>query len=227
MADMSAYPMYIYRHLKPMIGKRILEVGVGYGTYTGQLLEHGSVLGTDIATECIEAVAQRFPTDKLITQHLDLTQRDSIAACEFFKPDSIFCVNVLEHIKEDVDALRWLREICVENATLGLLVPAHMFLFGRMDSEAGHFRRYTRRSLASVVNDAGWTIQKLFYINTMGAIGWWFHNRVRSASLTDGPVNKQMRAADQWLSRVGRISDPFMSKVFGLSVLAFATNKQA
>ena len=70
---------------------------------------------------------------------------------------------------------------------------------------------------------AGWKVQRLRYINFTGALGWWYHNRLRkNAGLADEAVNRQMRGADRWLPRLARLTDPIMRWTGGLSVLAIA-----
>ena len=106
---------------------------------------------------------------------------------------------------------------------LGLIVPAHPRLYGRMDQEAGHYRRYTRAALRRVVQSAGWTVESCRYINALGAAGWWYHNRMRrAAGLNDAQVNRDMRRADRWLAAVARGADPLLGSWFGLSVAAIA-----
>jgi SAM-dependent methyltransferase len=222
MADMVAYPQYLFRRLAPALGRRIVEIGVGYGTYTGWLLERGDVLGSDIAVECLEAVRWKYPTPRLHLARIDLCDEATIEPCMAFGGDSIFCVNVLEHIPDDVRALAMLRRLVRPGGSLAIAVPAHPRLYGPMDAQAGHFRRYTRRSLASTLGRAGWTTQTTFYLNAVGAAGWWYHNRHRQAGLADEQVNHQMRAADRWLPRIARLTDPLTRRWFGLSVAAFA-----
>jgi SAM-dependent methyltransferase len=195
---------------------------VGYGTYTPWLLARGVVLGSDIAPECLDAVRRKYPTPRLRLAQIDLCDEATIAPFDDFHGDSIFCVNVLEHIPDDTRALAMLRRLVCPGATLALAVPAHPRLYGPMDAQAGHIRRYTRGSLNDVLARAGWNTQTTFYLNAAGAIGWWYHNRLRKAGLADARVNAQMRAADRWLPRIARLTDPLTRGWFGLSVVAFA-----
>lgn len=225
MAEMQAYPRYLFDRVASHLGNRVWEIGVGFGTYTAWLSAAGkSVLATDIDRECLRQAAERFfGNDRVHTAYVDLTDESTVRAQADFQADSILCFNVLEHIPNDVAALVWLRESVAPGTVLGLIVPAHPSLFGRMDSEAGHFRRYTRKSLREALDRAGWHCDELRYINLVGAAGWWFHNRVRqSAGLEDASVNQQMRSADRWLPRFARWTDPWCGRLAGLSVLAIA-----
>lgn len=225
MRDMGAYRRYLFRLVEPALGDRVWEIGVGHGGYTALLRESGrSVLATDIDDECLQEAGARFSNDAAVdTAHIDLTDHESIARQAGWRADSIICLNVLEHIEYDVAALDWLREAAAPRATLGIVVPAHPRLYGRMDREAGHFRRYTRRTLRTALTQAGWRVERLRYVNLVGAMGWWYHNRVRKdAGLQDVRVNRQMLRADAWLPRLARFTDPLFGRCGGLSVLAIA-----
>jgi 2-polyprenyl-3-methyl-5-hydroxy-6-metoxy-1,4-benzoquinol methylase len=223
MGQMDAYKRYLFEKLRCCLGKRVLEIGVGHGTYTRWLLESADVLATDIDPDCLEIVRQQFATSRLQTARIDLDDLASIRACGEFGPDTVICINVLEHIERDCEALRGLHEIVVPGARLGLIVPAHPSLLGRMDREAGHYRRYTRRTLAELLAQSGWQTLSLKYINLLGAVGWWFHNRVRrDAGLSDPAANDQMRRADRLLPLVAALTDPVLHRWAGLSVVAIA-----
>ncbi|MEZ6055898.1 MAG: class I SAM-dependent methyltransferase [Planctomycetaceae bacterium] len=225
MAKMQAYPWYLFRCVQAAVGTRVWEIGIGHGTYTRWLRETGAhVLATDIDAECLTAVRERFQDDSLVTtERVDLTDEASVRAQYSFQADSLICLNVLEHIEDDISALRWLKESVAPGATMGIVVPAHPGLYGRMDAEAGHFRRYTRRSLRGAFEQAGWHVDRIRYINLLGAMGWWYHNRWRTeAGLKDESVNRQMSGADRWLPRIAAMTDPFCGWLAGLSVVAIA-----
>lgn len=222
---MRYYQRYLFSLIRPWLGRRVLEIGVGHGILTAWLAERADVLATDIDQDCLDAVARVFPNAKNVTTaRLDLSDAASVAACASFHPDTVVCINVLEHIDRDVDSVRAVREIVTPGGRLLLIVPAHPALYGRMDAEAGHFRRYTRRSLTAHLTEAGWRVERARYVNAVGAFGWWVNNRVRrNAGLNDCAVNAQMRLADRWLPLLARATDPVLARAVGLSVFAVAT----
>lgn len=225
MAEMRAYPRYLFEKVSRDLGSRVWEIGVGHGNYTAWLVQAGkSVLATDVDADCVLSVERQFrESGSVVTANVDLTDPVSIHAQKNFRADSLLCFNVLEHIEDDVSALQWLRESVAPHAKLALIVPAHPKLFGRMDQEAGHFRRYTRRSLSAALVRAGWIVERLRYLNLCGACGWWYHNRVRKqAGLTDESVNRQMRSIDRWLPLLAKFTDPLFGSLAGLSVMAIA-----
>lgn len=225
MATMQAYPRYLFNRVAGCLGLRVWEIGIGHGTYTQWIRDTGAdVLATDIDLECLMAVHDRFRGDsQVITAFVDLTDERTVRHHATFQADSLLCLNVLEHIEDDIAALRWIRKAVAPAAAMGIVVPAHPRLFGRMDAAAGHFRRYTRRSLQHAFEQAGWTVERTRYLNVLGAVGWWYHNRWRKdAGLADKAVNRQMALADRWLPRLASLTDPFCGRIAGLSVMAIA-----
>ncbi|MBA2371140.1 MAG: class I SAM-dependent methyltransferase, partial [Chloroflexi bacterium] len=93
--------------------------------------------------------------------------------------DSILCLNVLEHIEDDEDALQRFRRQLRPDGRLLLLVPAHRFLFGGYDRAAGHLRRYDRATLRALLHRAGFEIEELRHVNPVGGLGWLARVRLR------------------------------------------------
>ena len=79
--------------------------------------------------------------------------------------DLVVCLDVLEHIADDLAALRELRRVSAADGRLLVTVPAHRWLWGAHDDLAGHQRRYTRASLLSVAADGGWRPQRVTGFN--------------------------------------------------------------
>ncbi|MFO0012798.1 MAG: class I SAM-dependent methyltransferase [Planctomycetota bacterium] len=235
MADMSAYPAYLLQQVDAAVGDKVWEIGVGNGQTSMALLARGChVLATDIDLRCLQAlelsVANAMPQvrHRLVTAQIDLNHPSTLDLLQSFGADSVVSFNVLEHIAEDGAALSAIARVAAEGATLGMVVPAMPALFGRMDSEAGHHRRYTRDALRKLLEGSGWTIRSCRYINALGALGWWFHNRLRrNAGLQDPGFNHQMRLSDRWLPRIARMTDPMLARRFGLSVSVVAQSRTA
>src|SRR5262249_29380434 len=140
-----------------------------------------------------------------------------------YQCQSAFSTNVFEHVVEDREALRNVRAALVPGAHLCLIVPAHPRLYGYMDSQAGHFRRYTRRSLTQTLTEAGWQVHRTFYINALGGFGWWFNHRfLKPKPLHSRTINSQLVLYDRILVPAARITDCMFRSFFGLSVVAIA-----
>lgn len=235
MADMQAYPAYLLRQVESAIGHHVWEIGIGNGQASIALLQRGcKVLATDIDSGCLDSLTRRVDQTmpevrfRLQLARIDLNQSASVESLRVLGADSVVTFNVLEHIEDDGSALAAIAKTVAPHGRLGIVVPAMPGLYGKMDLEAGHYRRYTRAGLIALLERSGWCVISCRYINALGALGWWFHNRVRTdAGLRDPGFNRHMRFSDRWLPRAARVTDPLMAKCFGLSLVAIATSPAA
>ncbi len=134
------------------------------------------------------------------------------------------CLNVLEHIEDDVATLCMFREMLQPGGSLLLLVPAHQALYGRMDELAGHYRRYSRPHLERRFCEAGLAPQELRYFNPLGGVGWWLNAKLaKPRTLSDDAVNRQIRFFDRYVQPLSRVVDPLTAPFFGQSLWARAT----
>jgi SAM-dependent methyltransferase len=135
---------------------------------------------TDTDQEYRGELRRRFAAEPAVEVEA-LTLPDPRAAERFrrYRLDTVVAFNVLEHIEQDVAALRSIADMLAQGGRAVVLVPAFQSLYGTLDVELGHCRRYTRRSLAAAMTGAGLTVERVFYFNFAGALGWWLSARVR------------------------------------------------
>ena len=79
--------------------------------------------------------------------------------------DIIFMADVLEHIENDSEIISKLINILNDDGKLIIFVPAHQFLFSEFDEKIGHFRRYSKNTLARLFPKDVF-IQKMMYIDS-------------------------------------------------------------
>jgi hypothetical protein len=94
------------------------------------------------------------------------------------RADSCVCLNVLEHVRDDLAALRNMSSALVAGGSIVLIVPASPALYGPIDRNLGHHRRYTRASMAHLSASAGLHVKKSRYMNVVGFFGWWANSHV-------------------------------------------------
>jgi SAM-dependent methyltransferase len=68
---------------------------------------------------------------------------------------SVGLFDVLEHVEDDFAYIRSIRNYLRPGGTVYITVPAFEWLWSQEDVFAGHYRRYTRRSLSRVLKEAG------------------------------------------------------------------------
>lgn len=72
--------------------------------------------------------------------------------------DLVVAFDVIEHIEDDVAALREMRRVLRPGGVLLLAVPTGMDLWSAHDEAVGHVRRYDAASLLAAVRVAGFTV---------------------------------------------------------------------
>lgn len=71
--------------------------------------------------------------------------------------------DVLEHVEDDLGLLRGLHSLMSDRSRLYVTVPAFPLLWSGEDVYAGHFRRYTKRSLTNALESSGFMLQRISY----------------------------------------------------------------
>jgi SAM-dependent methyltransferase len=144
-------------HFPPPAGHPFLDVGGGNGFVAQMIgaLGHRVVL-IEPGAAGVEHARERGVTDIVQASIVDLDVRDgSVGGIGLF--------DVLEHIEDDLAALRRLRRMLTGSGRLYLTVPAHAWLWSSADVQAGHFRRYTRRRLRRLLRNAGFDVEFASY----------------------------------------------------------------
>jgi SAM-dependent methyltransferase len=196
MASAPRYNAWQYETIAPYIGSRVLEVGSGIGNMSVHLLEarRELVVLTDTDEWYREQLRTRFGSRSNVVV-APLTLPDDQAARVFapHRLDTVVALNVVEHIPDDVDSLRTMAGMVSRGGRVVVLVPALEVLFGSLDRELQHQRRYTRRTLRAAAEAAGLRVEALFWFNFVGTFGWWWNARVRP---TPRIPTDQLRAFD-------------------------------
>jgi SAM-dependent methyltransferase len=215
--EAERYNAWLFARAQPFLGRRILDVGAGLGTFTEILASTAErVVALEPDAGDAAQLRHRFTGDERVrVEELDATQ---LAGADIGGPfDAAICFNVLEHIPDDVGALRGVRQQLEAGAHLLLLVPAHQALFGEIDRTVGHVRRYDRRTLDRALTAAGFDVRELRYVNPLGALGWLVSSRLlRREHIPEGPL-KAYDALVPVLRALDKVRLPF-----GLSVWAVA-----
>jgi ubiquinone/menaquinone biosynthesis C-methylase UbiE len=160
------------------LGRKILEVGCGLGNFTQHLIDRDLVVGIDVEPRCVENHRRRFSSySNLVSLCMDV-QTPAFLELRKHEPDSIACLNVLEHIEDDALALAHMNAVLPVGGTVVLIVPAFDSLYGPIDHLLGHYRRYSKQSMSQVARNAGFRPRILRYINSVGFFGWWLNARM-------------------------------------------------
>jgi len=211
------YHQWIYDVVRPYMGARVLEIGGGLGNFSHLLQHHERLVMLDNDPVCIRHLHDRFDGQaNVMILEADILDEAQLEQLSNERLDSAVCINVLEHITDDRDALRNIYRVLQPGAHFALLVPALPALYGSLDATLGHVRRYTRREASEKVAGAGFTVLRARYFNSVGVAGWYMLGRLRRQQEHGaGQVRFYDRYVVPILSRVEHVIPP----PFGQSVV--------
>lgn len=198
----------------PHLGDDPVELGSGLGYQTERLLRAGlpRVTVSEPGREGVQALVERFRGDR------------RVQACriDFQDPpdgdySAAYAVNVLEHVADDVAALRGATRLVRPGGKIVVFVPAFPIAMSPFDIEIGHFRRYTRRTMRNVLVDAGLEPETVVYVNAPGLLLWLVWMRMLRQRPKDG---RALRAWDRLIVPLIRRVEDRQHPPFGQSVLA-------
>jgi SAM-dependent methyltransferase len=92
--------------------------------------------------------------------------------------DTVVCLNVVEHVADDLAALRNIHTALQPGGRAIILVPQGQDIFGTMDTALGHYRRYSQDQLRQVMTEAGFDIQAVVEFNRISRPGWYINGRL-------------------------------------------------
>jgi SAM-dependent methyltransferase len=218
MSEAVRYQAHIFTLLKPYIGTRILEVGCGIGTTTRRLLETATeVLCIEPNLNCASRAQLALGDDPRVTIRTTLLEdcpRNEIVD----RFDTVLCVNVLEHIEDDVAALALFRDVvATTNGNVLIWVPAVQRIYGPHDAALGHHRRYSRAWLTEAFTRAGLDVVTMKYSNPVGLLGWLYNLYI--SGNTEHTVS-QVRLFDRFVAPWALPLEKMVAPPIGLSLVA-------
>ena len=166
--------------IRPYLGERILEIGAGIGNLTANLVPRTVYWASDINPQYLDRLEKLTLTRPYMkVQYTDASAGETYPSERF---DTVICLNVVEHLEDDVRALRNIRGSLDKNGRAIILVPNGPGLYGSLDRVLGHYRRYTRKQLQDVCERAGFRVETVLKFNRVGAPGWWWNGRILKKS---------------------------------------------
>ena len=177
LAHARRFNKWMVKCIEPYLGDRILEVGSGIGNISRLLPKKEKLIVTDIDPTYLEILEVAFKDNDIVkVAKLDISSREDAENLGGGICDTVICLNVLEHIEDDVGALQNFRHMLGPGGKLILLVPQYQWLFGSYDKHAGHVRRYSRRDLTAKLQEADFRVVRFKNFNFLGIWGWWVNS---------------------------------------------------
>lgn len=196
-------PQYLLRKyciltlIKDLPKRKTLEIGCGAGDLCETLCKRGFIVrGIDVSAPAIKLCQNRLAH---YPQGVPLTfeQADFFELTETF--DIVLFFEVLEHLQDDVAALKKIYDLVAPHGHLLMSVPAHQKMFGPSDQYVGHFRRYEKKELEAKLKAAGFAIVHFW---SYGVPLTLLTNKIRNIlSKPDISLSKKERTAKSGIER--------------------------
>ena len=140
--------------------RRLLDIGCGAGGFLAFLGRYGHATGIEASPEAVEIASRSGADVRFGSLPGDIpVEQESV--------DVITLLDVLEHVEEDLDALRTIRDRLRPGGHLILTVPAFPFLWSGHDVVNEHKRRYVRSQLDERLRGTGFEVLRTSYFNTL------------------------------------------------------------
>ncbi|MAW98441.1 MAG: SAM-dependent methyltransferase [Sphingomonas sp.] len=184
---------YLKRNANLPQDARILEIGCGTGHNLPMLARFGDVDAIEIDPAARAIAGERL--GKAIG-HAPLPELKGVERGTY---DLIAVLDVVEHIEDDVAALKAMAECLKPGGAILVTVPAHQWMWSAHDVVNHHHRRYSKRTLAQAIEKAGLRHNGLRWFNSLlfpAAVAARLAGRIRGKDDSDdSPPAKPLNTA--------------------------------
>jgi SAM-dependent methyltransferase len=168
----------------PYLGEHAIEIGAGQGHYVEDWADAGvRITASEAEPGRLEFLRKRFAGNELV----DVAEYRAPAEVGGSYSAAV-AYNVLEHIPDDVAALRGFAKLLRPGGAVVLIVPAFEFAMGRFDRAVGHQRRYRVGTLRAALEQAGLRVERIHYVNSLGLLAWFVGMRLLRMTPGEGPI---------------------------------------
>ena len=169
--------------IRPHVRKRVLEIGAGMGNLTRALARgRQRYIAADIDTEHLSRLRTRLRhylnVETCFCNLSESSDFESLAEAA----DTVICLNVLEHIEDDLAGLRNIYTALSPGGRAIVLVPCGQEIFGQLDVILGHYRRYSDSQLRSRFEAVGFQVEQILKFNRISRPGWFISGKLMKRS---------------------------------------------
>lgn len=174
---------------------RLMDVGAGNGLFLRIFRKKGFAVSGMELSPALCAAMKKNPR----MRGINVFQGDISQTTGHEEYDVVLASDVIEHIRDDVHALRNLYSFVRPGGFLVISVPAHQHLFGKRDKLWGHFRRYDKSLLVKRLGRLRGTLTTVTYWNFVGYFAYFFYEKILGK-----PIKETFRYSPSLSSRLFR-----------------------
>jgi len=177
--ESSHYHDWVRDQFKSYLKKTdvVLDVGSGIGTIARSFkdCQFQKFILCDHNDKMFQVLQNEFGAkDRYQVVKADVCDENFPSLLRSHRVNVVSCVNVLEHIQDDDQALKNIYALLPKGGLLFLMVPALKILYGNLDRSVGHFRRYEKKTLTEKILRTGFSIKQQHFMNFFGIFSWFF-----------------------------------------------------
>ncbi len=211
---------YIAREAKLPANARILEIGCGTGHNLPMLARFGDVDAIEIDE------AARVIASERLGKPVGSAPLPALTGVERGAYDMVAVLDVVEHIDDDVAALKAMAECLTPGGCILIAVPAHQWMWSAHDVVNHHKRRYSKKTLDAAITKAGLRHNGLSWFNSLlfpAAVAARLAGRLTGKDDSDdSPPPKLLNSLFETVFRVERHLIGRVPLTPGLSILTLA-----
>ncbi len=217
LTDVPNYYSWILEHFRKYLRGRVIEVGAGIGNVAARYADWvDELLLVEPAENLYPRLRGRFADRSHVQTRCALLETLS----DSFRPfDSAILINVLEHVADDLGMLRTLHAMLKPRGALLLYVPAMAWLFGSLDHTMQHVRRYDKTGLTALLEQAGFQVQSIRYLDVVGVMPWFIVGRVLKRRFLNA---RSAQFYDRWIVPAERRLERWVNPPFGKNLICIA-----
>lgn len=192
----------------------IIDIGCGTGYQAIQLARQGfSVTGIDPSSDMLSMSKAYQKNQKEYLQPVAFKEMEIEEAASSYQHAfaTALCLDVLEHIEDDRAAYHHIIQTVKPGGTIIVSVPAIPYLYGPKDIAIGHFRRYSKKTLQTLLQTESVDIKKIRYWNAIGVVP-----TLLSTKVLKKPINESFRY-ERRDTNSGTILNTLLRKWFSLA----------
>ncbi len=164
--------------VEPHVGARVLEIGAGIGNITTWLLPRDFYLASDINPHYLDYLRNLALGKPYL--HVDRIDLEDPRCFERWQGqfDTVVCLNVLEHVRDPLTALRNMSRALVPGGRVVLYVPQGQKLYSSLDEVLGHRCRYSKEELSRELRETGFELESMRDFNRLAIPGWYINGKL-------------------------------------------------
>jgi SAM-dependent methyltransferase len=216
LAECANHRRWFAGFAKPYLGDCPMEIGSGLGDYAREWIPLvSSFTATDADPVTVLELKQAMAAFPQVT-----VSEVALPAEDRAEHSCVIAYNVLEHIEDDIDALRSMARLLRPGGHVVLVTPAFPFAMSPVDIATGHVRRYTKRTMRAALSGAGLEIVDVRYANSLGLLCYYAFTSLLRRTPSEGGT---MSLYDKVVVPIVRFGERIIGRPpFGQSVIAVA-----